>query len=136
MPNIDIDVWYACMTGICLGAIYWMSSMPDDGQARNGVVADLLWNLAHVPVYAALAFCWLKTIVKTRPSAKAIGLAFLASAAWAVADEWHQSFVPGRVSSIGDLVLDLAGISAMLLILYRKGHSGGALESRTAGGTA
>ena len=35
--------------------------------------------------------------------------ALLFLAAWGVLDEWHQSFVPGRDPSAGDVVADLVG---------------------------
>lgn len=44
----------------------------------------------------------------------------LFAAVYAVLDEWHQSFVPGRDSSIKDIGFDIAGAScASLLIRWR-----------------
>ena len=117
------------MTVACLGAIFWMSSQPDYGTTRSSVLADRASNLAHVPVYAALAFCWLKTVLGTRPLPRAFGVAFIASTVCAVLDEWNQAHVPGRNASLGDLVLDLAGISGMLFILYRKESRSGPLPA-------
>ena len=31
---------------------------------------------------------------------------------YGVSDEWHQSFIPGRVASIWDVLFDAAGIAA------------------------
>jgi len=49
---------------------------------------------------------------------------FLLGVIYAVSDEIHQSFVPGRDCSTGDLLADIVGLSAALLIylLYRKNH--------------
>jgi VanZ family protein len=35
----------------------------------------------------------------------------------AVLDEWHQSFVPGRMASVSDFGRDLIGIVGMLVAL-------------------
>ena len=43
------------------------------------------------------------------------GLAF--SMAYAFSDEWHQSFVPHRTASLGDLVADFLGIMGALAVL-------------------
>jgi VanZ family protein len=39
--------------------------------------------------------------------------------AWGVSDEWHQSFVPGRDSSLADVAKDLAGCSVAVLAWRR-----------------
>ena len=124
---LTFSVSYGCLTALCLGAIYWLSSRsPHQVNSGEAVHAGLIWNVAHLPIYAALAFCWLKTFMTEPPTALAIGVAFLASAASALADEWHQSFVSGRNASMGDVGMDLTGIAAMLFILYCKGRLGGA----------
>jgi len=43
-----------------------------------------------------------------------VGLALL----FAMADEYHQSFVVGRQSSIGDLLADLLGVILMQLVIF------------------
>src|SRR2546427_9814424 len=78
-------------------------------------------NLFHIPLYAGLAFCLVKALSK-KPRGQEIpwglfGLAFVGYAACAVSDEWHQFFVPGRVASVRDFLLDLVGIGGMLFIL-------------------
>lgn len=42
---------------------------------------------------------------------------------YALSDEYHQSFVPGRTSEIGDIIADCLGIatsSAMYWMLFKK----------------
>ncbi len=48
------------------------------------------------------------------------GTMFSIGAAWAVLDEVHQSFVPGRDCSAGDLLADLAGLGVCFLLLARS----------------
>lgn len=48
--------------------------------------------------------------------------AFAVAVAFAVSDEWHQSFVPGRDSSLKDLIFDTLGAgSAQSLIWLMMG---------------
>lgn len=51
-------------------------------------------------------------------------LAAIAGLAWAVSDEWHQSFVPGRDPSLRDILFDglgLAAAQALILGLTARG---------------
>jgi VanZ family protein len=104
-----------------VGAIYWLSSMPDRSGAEGQPFVRLASNLSHAPVYAGLAFLSLKTLSTHRDvSLTTVGLAFAGALTCAVLDEWHQSFVFGRDASVGDLLVDLAGISVMLSFLYGR----------------
>jgi VanZ family protein len=118
VPPVRIERRYALLTSAYLMGIYWLSSLPDLSSPKQDPLTLFLMNLGHLPLFAVLAFCVLKTF-------KAVGtpwwpryaLAFAASAACAALDEWHQSFVPGRSSSVGDFLVDVLGIVAMLFLL-------------------
>jgi VanZ family protein len=43
----------------------------------------------------------------------------LSGVIWAVLDEFHQSFVPGRDSSLQDVAADTAGLVIAVLIFFR-----------------
>jgi hypothetical protein len=109
---------YALVTLAYLAAIHRLSSLPDLAAAAGDPAVLLAFNLSHAPLFGGLAFFMFKALPegwsawRARPA-----VAFGACAACAVLDEWHQSFVPGRQSSLGDLVLDLAGIAGILLVL-------------------
>jgi VanZ family protein len=118
---IHFEPRFAFLTTAWLGVIYWLSSIPDLDPAPQDRLVLLAFNLSHVPAFAVVAFCWLKSLSKARDVSRAAPwVAFGGAAACAVLDEWHQSFVPGRHASAGDLLLDLMGISVMLLILRRR----------------
>lgn len=53
--------------------------------------------------------------------------------AYGATDEWHQSFVPGRSSELGDWIADTAG-AALAIVLYRRWHAYRALLERDLGG--
>lgn len=61
------------------------------------------------------------------------GLAVLVAAGYDAPGEWHQSFVPGRFASGGDVLLDLAGASAMVLSLRFATLRAGARADRPGG---
>lgn len=80
---------------------------------------------AHVTEYAILALLLYRAVRRTRnlPPERwcvrcagwALGVALL----YAFSDEWHQSFVPSRDGTLHDVLIDGAGASLGLLLLYR-----------------
>ncbi len=79
-----------------------------------------LLNLAlrkstHVLVFGILAFLLVKSFRKTRFPYL---YAWLGAVAYAATDEWHQSFMPGRVASIVDVGFDGIGAFLFLVIFY------------------
>jgi hypothetical protein len=128
--GLHLDWRYGLLTAALLAAIYWLSSVPGLGTVSDPLVL-LASNLSHAPLFAVLTFCWLRVLSgELEISGPAYWFASLASAACAVLDEWHQSSVPGRHASVGDLLLDIAGIGAMLVVvrITRLG-AGGARRS-------
>jgi len=68
--------------------------------------------VAHLIEYAILGALLVRALLHTRLSVSAawcINIAFLIGAVWAMSDEFHQYFVPGRCMALGDLVIDLVG---------------------------
>jgi VanZ family protein len=119
MMGIHFEWRYGLLTAALLAAIYVTSSIPDLSTTQSDPLLLLAQNLAHTPVFAALAFCWLRTLSnRLEFSGAAYAGAALAAGACAVMDEWHQASVPGRHASVGDLCLDAAGIGAMLVIVH------------------
>jgi VanZ family protein len=102
------------------GLIFWLSSIPD---LSSGLEADfLLRKLAHVGVYAVLAaLLWRAAGGSLFQKIRAVFFfSFTASALYALSDEWHQSFVPGRGASAADLAIDAAGALMACLWLGRR----------------
>ena len=101
-----------------MGGIYWFSSISDFGVGEEVPSIQLASNLFHIPLYAGLAFCFLRAISGGVGNSWGVdGLTLLGTLAYGVFDEWHQSFVPGRYASVSDILLDLAGIVGMLVFL-------------------
>ena len=101
-----------------MAALFIASSVPD----VTALPLDVSDKTAHVGAYALLG------ALATRAFAGATwsGCSPTAGAkAWALAtvyglsDEWHQTFVPGRTATIGDLAADAIGaaLGAMAVVL-------------------
>ena len=79
---------------------------------------------AHFTEYAILAFLAARAF-RTSPRPALAKRWFLASlalvVAYALLDEYHQSFVPSRTGSIYDSIIDISGgLTALLLIQWRQ----------------
>jgi VanZ family protein len=117
--RVRLDARFSLLTVAYVAVIGTLSSIPDLSPSEETPLVLLLYNLAHVPLFAGLAFCVFKSLSVVGASSSAqYALAFMACTACAALDEWHQSFVPGRTCSLGDFLLDLAGIGAMLVLLH------------------
>ncbi|MHC5019233.1 MAG: VanZ family protein [Planctomycetota bacterium] len=95
-------------------ALYCASDRPL--QLHGGyVVHD---KLLHFGAYAVVACLWYAALRATWPAGRAVPHAWTAAACAALygaTDEWHQSFVPGRVADGWDWLADAAGALAVAL---------------------
>jgi len=78
-------------------------------------------NSMHAPEYAVFAglFLWATTRAggKLTATSARIWLCAAVVLVWGASDEWHQSFTPGRDSSVCDVLTDICGgVSAALLV--------------------
>ena len=80
--------------------------------------------MAHFTEFALLALAWRWALrgIALRPHTKTL-VAWLLTALYAVSDEWHQSFVPGRHADWRDVAVDHAD-------LEEPSVSGGADDQR------
>jgi VanZ family protein len=93
------------------GLIFAFSSVPDLGTGLGGW--DLvLRKLAHAAEFAVLG----ALLVRATDRA---GLAFFLGALYAVTDELHQEFVPGRMGSPLDVAIDVVGVAGGVLLWQR-----------------
>ena len=90
-----------------------MSSIPDKTIWGSGSLSEqIISNLAHIPAYAFLTFLWLKSFAGAESKNNIIPFSLILAGMilFAVSDEIHQSFIPGRTASFMDIGLDLFGI--------------------------
>ena len=114
-----MDRRYLLITLVLLATIYGLSSIPDVHQA-GGPALSLVFNMLHAPLFGAVAWCCYRTFGGARSgSLLPLVVALGAATAWAVLDEWHQSFVVGRSASMTDLGVDLVGIVVTVAVIAR-----------------
>lgn len=99
-----------------MAAVLLMSSVPgvipEDGVTLYRVfvwVPPGIQNFMHIPVYAGLAFVWCGVLDPRLSRRWCILGAFLIATGFGVIDEWYQSFIPGRFSSLGDIISNALG---------------------------
>ena len=93
------------------GLIFFLSDQPPGFFPRLGVWERVLPTAAHLVIYAVL-MVWLMMALRrgTRLGAsRARWLAFALVALYALSDEYHQTFVPGRTATLADWLADMAG---------------------------
>lgn len=93
------------------------SSLPQTDTALDVVGR----KAAHMAEFGLLWALWLWALPGNRPRAAVAALAI--TLAYAVSDEFHQSFVPGRQASPWDVAIDAVGIgvAAGLWVARRRG---------------
>jgi VanZ family protein len=103
-----------------MAVIFWFSAQTYDGHA-------MAWwevagrNLGHFGGYALLAAAWVWALGRLRGR---LLVAAALSLAYAIADEYHQTFVEGRTGTAEDVVVDALGMATALLLLRRTQAAG------------
>jgi VanZ family protein len=102
--------WRAAVWPLAVAALIICASHRSTIASPNVTNID---KVTHFAVYGLLATltCRLST------GWRAAGWALLAVSLFGVADEWHQSFVPGRSPSVADWIADTLG-AAVAVTLY------------------
>jgi len=101
-----------CLPPLALMAIIFALSAQPDLNSGLGGWDTVLRKLAHAFAFGLLWWLWQRAL--GRPL-----LAVAITLAYAVSDEWHQSFVQGRNGSPLDVALDAVGI-AFAVVLWRR----------------
>jgi VanZ family protein len=77
---------------------------------------DLDWG--HLAEYFVLSLLIYYGLVNSTRRRRPYLLAILLSTVYGVTDEWHQYYVPGRMTDIFDLVNDAAGAALAMVALH------------------
>ncbi len=106
MSGSLVRLWLPVVAWAAL--IFAFSSVPDLGTGLGGW--DLvLRKLAHTAEFAVLGALLVR-------ATRRAGIAFALGALYAVSDELHQSFVPGRLGSPLDVAIDVAGVAVGIVL--------------------
>jgi VanZ family protein len=103
--------------------VLWL--FPNTSPETLAVIHFITRKLAHFTEYAILGFLAARAF-RSSPRSGIRSRWFLISVilvvAYALIDEYHQSFVPSRTASVYDSFIDIAGgLTALLVIRRRKG---------------
>ncbi|HEV2814030.1 MAG TPA: VanZ family protein [Solirubrobacteraceae bacterium] len=96
-----------------MALIWFLSAQPDLHSGLDDTWDLVLRKLAHMAVFGALLLAWWR----------AVGLwaAVAITLAYAALDEWHQTWVEGRVGAVSDWAIDAVGVGiAATLVLARQ----------------
>lgn len=82
----------------------------------------LIRKIAHMTEYGILCFSIYYGFIKSFDFKfqKNIILAVCISLSYSITDEYHQTFVPGRVGTYQDVLIDFSGILLVAFILLQK----------------
>ena len=110
--------WLAALAW--MGLIFWLSAQPDLPHAPEPWLDRVVKKAGHAVLYGVLAWLYLRALQGNglssgRTRLLAFGLAVL----YAVTDEVHQSFVPGRTPSPWDVLIDGAGAALAVTRNFR-----------------
>jgi len=91
--------------------IFWLSSIPGLESGLEGKTDFALRKAAHLAEYGILAILWLRALTAGGLSRRrAFLFSILFCAAFAISDEIHQLYVPGREGRISDVLIDVVGV--------------------------
>ena len=97
---------------VSMGFLDWL-----ENKIHININHDVLREVAHGCEYfglgLTLSFAFFETFKKQRPFVE-----ITAAFAYALSDEIHQIFVPGRAFEIKDILIDLAGILVGTLVFF------------------
>jgi len=95
-------------------AIYYFSSLPASEIPQFNLLDVLIKKAGHMLGYALLSLATLRALPGKMPKLKYP--AFLIAVLFAVTDEFHQSFVPGRNGTWVDIGIDAIGAGLGLFL--------------------
>lgn len=102
-------------------AIFGLSAQPHSAEFTHrffGQHNQLARQLAHIFEYAMLfaALRWAASKTLSINAHLVACLTFLACLLFALGDEWHQSFVPGRSAQLSHIGYDMIGVCVSWLV--------------------
>lgn len=108
---------------VWMGVIFAVSSRSSLPRLSDPIADTFLKKGGHIAEYAILAGLCRRAIHQTANTRYPTILAFAVTVLYAISDEWHQSFVPGRNSQSTDALIDASGALISLAALYLWGRN-------------
>lgn len=95
---------------LTMGVIFFLSHQP--GTFFGPYSFDVVDKLAHFVIYSILGLSVIYAFTgeyRIKKKSLVVGTSMVVCLIYGVSDEYHQTFIPGRFSSISDVVADVAG---------------------------
>ncbi len=105
-----------------MALIFIVSGTPSDDLPTVESWDPLLKKGGHMVAYALLTTLWQRALETRRSSRRAAWLALGITLLYAISDEYHQTFIPGRNGTGLDVLVDMAGALGGLWIWQRAGR--------------
>lgn len=114
--------YYAWLTVVLFAFfIFFLSAVPDLRSGLDTTLDIILRKIAHATEFGVLAyFIFLACENCKFPLKKSLVLAAFLALLYALSDEYHQSFVPGREMAVLDFFVDSTGVVLVLFLLWTK----------------
>jgi len=97
-----------------MALIFAVSGTPGERIPKVGAWDQLAKKGGHMLAYALLTLLWLRPLERQLPARRAALLACGISLLYAISDEYHQTFVPGRDGNGVDVMIDGVGMLGAL----------------------
>ena len=132
-----MQLFFRIISLIYVAAIFLLANSP----IVKGLAPFNPYSLLHIPLYGIMSVFIFFSIAPVKAGHNSQGdvsirtarirlkrycfIAGLIALAVGIADEYHQSFIPTRTASAGDVLLDLVGIilSMLLTMQFLKNYS-------------
>ncbi len=106
-----------------MGLIFWLSSQSTLPSVSQPLLDVLIKKTGHMVLFGILAFLWYRALRgKGMDDSRARRWAFFLTVGYAVIDEVHQGFVPGRGPRVTDVFIDGVGAAFSLRVQQRWGE--------------
>ncbi len=103
------------------GVIFGFSSLSINKEASFSWLDFIVKKTAHVVEYFILYWLLVRAWSEkmTKVNKKVFGFSLLVALLYALSDEWHQTFVPGREGTLRDVGFDTIGILLSQFMIKR-----------------
>ena len=113
-------VYYVLPLLAWMGAIYALSAQSSLPSAPDAWWDLLLKKGAHMAGYAVLTVLWWRVLRRRQAAGWALALSTLFALAYAISDEVHQLYVPGRNGRVWDMAIDACGVLLAAAVLWHR----------------
>jgi VanZ family protein len=102
-----------------MGVIFAVSAQPSLPRVADSATDKVVKKGGHLTEYAILAVLCRRALRQSRQTKHSAIWAFVMAVLYAISDEWHQTFVPGRNGQPLDVLIDSAGALIGLVAVQR-----------------